>query len=185
MPRSTPRFALPSLALAIALATSSCSSYRSVWAPPSPPVGQRVDWPGTPFSEVRAFCYDHTAEPASSFFVDGRMHRGVADPAGVALSPSQVERLLTTLTTSHDRQERTPCYRPHHAFVFYSAAGQPVALFEMCFGCNRFVATPPGLPEYIGYDALYQLASELGLPLGKGDDFYRHACTQIRSSIGL
>ncbi len=164
------------LPLAAAVLLPSCAGYKSVFAPPSPPVGTRVKWPGSSFKEVRAYCYDYTAEKEGSFFIGGRMHKGVMDPAGVVLSAEQVRRLLDALTVSRDKQERTPCYKPHHAFVFYDGSGKPAAVFEMCFGCNRWVETPDGLPEYIGYAELWNLCRELGLPLGEGNAFYTESC---------
>ncbi len=143
---------------------------------PSPAPGTRVNWPGVPFKSVRAYCYDYTAEGRSSFWADGRMHRGVMDPKGVALSPAQVKRLLDCITVSAPAGERTSCYKPHHAFMFFDAKGQVAAVFEMCFGCNQFVAVPPGAPEYIDTTGLYRLAHELGLPLGTGNEFYAEVC---------
>lgn len=173
------RFLLP-LVLPILVVSCGSISYFGVGAAPSPAPGTRVNWPGKPFTEVRAYCYDYTAEKEGSFFINGRMHKGVMDPAGVKLSASQVNRLLEALTVSQDKQARTPCYKPHHAFVFYGAKGEVVALFEMCFGCNKFVATPDGLPEYVDTGALYQLTGELGLPLGKGNAFYTEVCRRGR-----
>ena len=167
----------------VALALSSCSSYRAVFAPPSPTPGTRVNWPGKEFKEVRAYCYDYTADQSPSFFINGRMHKGVMDAKGVKLTSSQTQRLLTALTVSQGKQDRTPCYKPHHAFVFYDASGKVAAVFEMCFGCNKFVATPGGLPEYINYQALWKLTGELGLPLGKGNEFYTNACNKRRAEI--
>lgn len=143
---------------------------------PAPAPGTRVNWPGVPFKEVRAYCYDYTAEWRSSFWADDRMHQGVMDPKGVKLSPVQVKRLLADITVSQPTGARTNCYKPHHAFMFFDAKGQVVAVFEMCFGCNQFVATPGGLPEYIDRTDLYQLTHELGLPLGTGNEFYAEAC---------
>lgn len=168
------------LVLPFLMAACGSVSYFGVGAAPSPAPGTRANWPGKPFKEVRAYCYDYTAEKESSFFIDGRMHRGVMDPSGVKLSEPQVKRLLTALTVSHDKQARTPCYKPHHAFVFYGAGGEVVAVFEMCFGCNKFVETPEGLPEYVDTAALYQLTAELGLPLGQGNAFYTEACRRAR-----
>jgi len=152
------------------LILSSCQS------PPSPAPGTRVNWPGVPFKTVRAYCYDYTAERRSSFWAEGRMHKGVMDPKGVALSPAQVKRLLTDITVSQPAQQRSSCYKPHHAFMFFDAGGQVAAVFEMCFGCNQFVATPPGVPTYIDNTDLYRLTHELGLPLGTGNEFYTQAC---------
>lgn len=173
-----PKWFLP---LAAAALLPSCAGYKSVFAPPNPPVGTKVKWPGEAFSNVRAYCYDYTAEKEGSFFVNGRMHKGVMNPAGVLLSTDQASRLLAALTVSQAKQERTPCYRPHHAFVFYNLAGKPVAVFEMCFGCNRWVETPDGLPEYINYAGLWNLCRELGLPLGEGNAFYTEACRKGRA----
>lgn len=159
----------------IALMISSCA-YVNVHAPASPSAGTVVNWPGVKFSEVRAYCYDYTAEESPSFLVNGRMHKGVMDPKGVRLNPAQVQRLMRAITVSHERAARSLCYRPHHAFVFYDASGKVVAVFEMCFGCNQFKETPDGLPEYIDREALYQLTGELGLPLGPDNAFYTQAC---------
>ncbi len=164
------------LVLPFLVASCGSISYFGVGAAPSPAPGTRVNWPGKAFTEVRAYCYDYTAEKEGSFFINGRMHQGVMDPAGVKLNPGQVRRLLEALTVSHDKQSRTPCYKPHHAFVFYGAGGEVVAVFEMCFGCNKFIESPAGLPEYVDTGALYQLTAELGLPLGEGNAFYTEAC---------
>jgi hypothetical protein len=167
---------LATLALTTLITACGSVSYFGVGAAPSPTPGTVVKWPGKAFTEVRAYCYDYTAEKEGSFFINGRMHSGVMDPKGVKLSPAQVTTLLDALTTSQDKQARTPCYKPHHAYVFYGSKGEVVAVFEMCFGCNKFVATPASLPEYVDTAALYQLTKELGLPLGQGNAFYTEAC---------
>ena len=164
------------LSLAFAAVLPSCAVYRGVGASPSPAVGTKVSWPNVAFTEVRGYCYDYTAESNSAFLHDGRMHAGVKDPKGVKLTPAQTRRLIEALTISQAKQTRTACYKPHHAFVFYDAKGKSAAVFEMCFGCNKFIATPGGVPEYINYDALYALCKELGLPLGEGNAFYTEAC---------
>ena len=177
------RRTVPFVALALsALFLTSCAGYRAVLAPASPAPGTKVAWPGTAFSEVRAYCYDYTAESDPSFFIAGRMHEGVMDSRGVKLTPAQTIRLLAMLTVSKEKQDRTPCYKPHHAFVFYDAAGKPVAVFEMCFGCNRFRETPDGLPEYVDTPGLWSLCEELNLPLGKGNKFYTDACNAGRAA---
>ena len=164
-----PKLLVMTAALGV-LILSSCQSTSS----PAP--GTRVNWPGVPFKEVRAYCYDYTAEGRSSFWAEGRMHKGVMDPKGVKLSPAQVKRLLADITVSQPKQPRTSCYKPHHAFMFFDAKGQVAAVFEMCFGCNQFVATPSGAPAYIDRTDLYRLTHELGLPLGTGNEFYAEVC---------
>ena len=168
-------FALPLIALAL-VSLSSCETTKHRFASASPAPGTVVNWPGVAYKEVRAYCYDYTAESSPSFFINGRMHKGVMDPKGVKLTDAQVKRLLPLLTTSQPRGARTPCYAPHHAFVFYDKAGKVAAYFEMCFGCNQQRSHPGGTPEYIDREALWKFTSELGLPLGKGNQFYTEAC---------
>jgi hypothetical protein len=168
------------LSAVCALILPACSNHLAVFAPPSPAVGTKVSWPGVPFSEVRAYCYDYTAEESPSFFVNGRMHKGVMDPRGAKLSAEQTKKLLAAVTVSQPKQDRTPCYKPHHAFVFYDQGGKVAAVFEMCFGCNRWVETPGGAPEYIDKAALWALCQELGLPTGVGNKFYTDACNAGR-----
>jgi len=162
---------------AIAVTLSSCEAYVHRFAGPSPAPGVKVNWPGVAFDEVRAYCYDYTAESMATFYnlQTGHMHRGVMDPKGVKLSADQVKRLMQAITISQPKGSRTPCYAPHHAFLFFSK-GKPVAVFEMCFGCNRQTSYPGGTPEYINRQALWDVTSELGLPLGVGNKFYTEAC---------
>ncbi|MFZ4764118.1 MAG: hypothetical protein ACOYMN_04120 [Roseimicrobium sp.] len=171
------------LAFTVVLTVPSCV-YFGVNAPAVPAPGTQVRWPGRAFTEVRAYCYDYTAEKKRSFFIEGRMHQGVMDPAGVKLTPPQVRRLMKMLAVSHDKQARTPCYKPHHAFVFYGPQHEVVAVFEMCFGCNQFVETPEGLPEHVDTAGLQGLVQELGLPFGVGNAFYTEACGRGQAKVG-
>jgi hypothetical protein len=165
----------------VAVSLSSCEHYMHRFAGPSPAPGTRVNWPGMKFDEVRAYCYDYTAEHTPTFLnlQTGHMHSGVMDPRGVKLSKTQIGRLMDGITISQPKGSRTACYAPHHAFVFFNK-GKPVAVFEMCFGCNRQVSYPSGTPEYVDRAGLYQLTGELGLPLGVGNKFYTTACTAGR-----
>lgn len=171
-----PRFAILCL---IVVTLPACEHYARSFAGPSPAPGTKVNWPGVGFDEVRAYCYDYTAEHSATFLdlQSGRMHRGVMDPRGVKLSKPQVARLLDGITVSQPKGSRTACYAPHHAFVFLSK-GKPVAVFEMCFGCNRQRSYPGETPEYVNRASLYALTGELGLPLGVGNKFYTEACTK-------
>ena len=168
------------LSIGIISTLSSCSVYEGVFAEASPAPGTKVNWPGKSFKTVKAYCYDYTAEADPAFLINGRMHKGVMNPNGTTLSPAQVDRLMKIITVSAPRSKRTSCYKPHHAFVFYGDKGQVVAELDMCFGCNKFVETPDGLPEYFETEALYNLVGELGLPLGVGNKFYTEACSAGR-----
>lgn len=163
--------------LAVTLPLCSCENAQHRFSKPYPAPGTVVNWPGVPFTEVRAFCYDYTQESSASFFISGRMHKGVMDSKGVKLTPAQTKRLLALITTSQPKGPRTPCYAPHHAFVFYDAKGKVAAWFEMCFGCNQQRSHPAGTPEYVDRKGLWELTAELGLPLGQGNKFYTEACS--------
>lgn len=160
-----------------ALSLSSCEHYMHRFAGPNPAPGTRVNWPGVAFDEVRAYCYDYTAEHTSTFYnlQTAHMHRGVMDPHGVKMTKDQIARLMDGITISQPKGDRTACYAPHHAFMFFNK-GRPVAVFEMCFGCNRQTSFPAGTPEYVNRESLYYLTRELGLPLGVGNPFYTNAC---------
>jgi hypothetical protein len=172
------------LALSLTLLLSSCANHFRKFAPANPEPGTATSWPGVSYSYVKAYCYDYTDGPVS-FMTNGQMHPAVMDPNGVQLTSSQVQRLLKAATISQPKGRRTPCYAPHHAFVFYNAAGKSVAVFEMCFGCNSQQFYPAGGPEYVDREALWQLTGELGLPLGKGDLFYRRAVRDYRKANGI
>ena len=155
----------------------SCENTQHRFAAAFPSPGTVVNWPGVSYAQVRAFCYDYTQETSPSFFVNGRMHKGVMDPKGVTLNAMQTRRLMKLITTSQPKGPRTPCYAPHHAYVFYDAKGKVVAWFEMCFGCNQQRSHPGGTPEYVDRAGLWQLTAELGLPVGSGNKFYSKACS--------
>ena len=166
--------------LVLSFSLCGCEGYAHRFAAPHPAPGTTVCWPGVPFQEVRGYCYDFTDGTTSDFIHDGQMHPGVMDAQGVKLTPAQVTRLLQAITVSQPKGDRSPCYSPHHAFVFYDAKGGIAAVFEMCLGCNRQKSWPGGTPEYVNRQAIWDLTAELGLPLGVGNEFYRAACQQCR-----
>lgn len=145
---------------------SSCAS--------APVSGIPVAWPPAKFSTVRAFVYDCDADDTKGFFQkNGAVAKGVINGPGALLSPAQVQRLLPALTTETPRKNHTACYLPHHAFVFYDAAGRVVAHAEICFNCTIQRSFPAGLPGHINFQAVWDLLRELGVPCGDGSQFYR------------
>lgn len=153
---------------------SSCAS--------APVSGTPVAWPPVPFATVRAFVYDCDADRSVNFFQkDGSRHRGIINGPGVLLTESQVQRLMPALTTATVRKHRTACYLPHHAFLFYDAAGRVVAHTEICFTCTIQRSFPAGLPEHINFQAVWDLLREAGVPCGDGSQFYRDLFKQIKA----
>lgn len=145
---------------------SSCTS--------APVSGVPVAWPPAKFTSVRAFVYDCDADKSISFFQkNGATHRGLINGAGALLTESQTRRLLPALTTETVRKHRTACYIPHHAFLFYDAAGHVVAHTEICFTCTLQRSSPAGLPEHINFQAVWDILLELGVPCGAGSQFYK------------
>ena len=143
---------------------SSCAS--------APVSGVPVAWPPAKFASVRAFVYDCDADKSVGFFQkSGATHRGIINGQGALLTDAQVQRLMPALTTETVRKHRTACYLPHHAFLFYDAAGRAVAHTEICFTCTIQRSAPEGLPEHINFQAVWDLLRELEVPCGEGSQF--------------
>lgn len=139
-----------------------------------------TQWPPVAFSSVRAFVYDCEAEHRNmTFLKNGKMHTGVINAPGALLNAGQTARLMKILNTPATRDKYKPCYVPHHAIVFYNAAGQPVANVEICFTCRRHIASPAGTPEIVDYNALWSLMHELGVPAQRGEGYYRNLFRQL------
>ena len=170
------------LAAFVLVTFSNCQYHVRKFAAENPPAGTQSQWPPAQYDEVRAYCYDFQADISRSFLHHDRMHAGVMDPKGIKMSADQIDRLVKSVSISQPKSARTPCYAPHHAFVFYSK-GAPVAVFEMCFGCNQFKGYPgAGLPEYVNTPELYRICQELNLPLGTGNKFYADAVKAYRQA---
>jgi hypothetical protein len=59
------------------------------------------------------------------------------------------------------------CYLPHNAFVFYDAAGKPVAFYEICFSCLRHRSDLNGVESgNADFPALAAIFSAHRLPFG-------------------
>jgi hypothetical protein len=166
------------IALVFTAVLTNCSSPA--------PVGSPVTWPKQSFSTVKAYAYHCDAEPGRDFIqTSGRYHIGILKPGPVELSPDQVQRLLAAITVPQAKSRRTPCYVPHHAFVFFDAKGRRVANLDICFTCNKFRAFPEGVVEYPDMHRLYALVQELGLPTGTGKYFYRDLYEQQGGQLRL
>lgn len=161
------RFLTLLINLGLAALLSNCASSPE-------PVGHPVKWPTAKFATVKAYAYHCDAEEGREFVKPGgRLHVGILNPGPRELSPEQVERLISYITIPQAKSHRTPCYVPHHSFVFFDAQGRPVANFDVCFTCNKHQAFPAGAVEYPDMHRLYALVQELGLPTGTGKYFYR------------
>jgi len=159
---------------AAALATTLLSSCVSTKSQPGPAAGSpAVTWPTMPYATVRAFAYDCDADVTRDFIQPGgRIAKGVLNPPGALLTRAQMQQLQKAITVPQEKSLRTPCYAPHHAFVFYDAAGNRVAHLEICFMCNKHRAYPAGLPAFIDMQTLADIIYENGVPYGKGRDYY-------------
>lgn len=133
----------------------------------SAPLRAKFGWPAMPFSEVRAWYYtleDPHAEPGIPFYVEGKGHHPLAEPAaGIALDQRQTELLLEAIASGRPEFEGAFCYEPHHAFVFFGENREPVAVHEVCFSCWRHRTVLASSPGGMNFVALAKLAGELGL----------------------
>jgi hypothetical protein len=158
------------LVLSLVVTLSACTNL-STSVPPAPP-GQ--PWPPKPFTTVRAFVYDCHADESYDFVQPGgRLAKGILNAPGTLLTETQVRRLMAATSASLPKSTRSPCYVPHHAFVFYDAQGRAVAHLEICFTCNKHRAFPAGTPDYIDMVALQGILDDAGVIRGAGKNFYR------------
>ena len=136
-------------------------------------------FPGVAFAKVTAYAMDRglRQKPGCSLPLveeDGTLCSTVEAP-GVALNEAQTRRLLALLGQRSTFGGGSHCYMPHHAFVFYDAAGTPVAELGVCFECGMLMSRPqiPAAGQDTEYSfgiapggkaALWALCKELGLP---------------------
>ena len=135
--------------------------------------------------EIRAYVYDYTQEERSHITIDGRLHKGVINRAGVKLSHNQRKRLIEAIAKQPLPKRIQPladCYWPHHGFVFYDRAGQILAHAEVCLQCNRHRGYKIlELSYYWDLRDIGKLIGELKLPIFKGDKKY----TQLFLKVDL
>ena len=126
--------------------------------------------------EVRAYVYDYTQEEKSHITIEGRLHKGVINKAGVKLSADQKERLIKAIAKQPLPNKIPPladCYWPHHGFVFYDKEGGVLAHAEVCLQCNRHRGYKIlELSPYWNLKEVGKLITELKLPILKGDEEY-------------
>ncbi|MCH1420983.1 MAG: hypothetical protein L7W40_11820 [Akkermansiaceae bacterium] len=126
--------------------------------------------------EVRAYVYDYTQEKKSHITIDGRLHRGVINKAGVKLSPNQLKRLLKAIAEQPLPKKILPladCYWPHHGFVFFDKMGQILAHAEVCLQCNQHRGYKIlELSYYWDLKDIRKLIGELKLPIFEDDKKY-------------
>jgi hypothetical protein len=129
-------------------------------------------WPAARFAEVRAYAWptkmiDHVILPGM------KLREGALNPNGTVLKADQVKRLQKAITIESERQlPAAGCHIPHNAFVFYDAAGKPVAYLEVCFGCGSQASGPRPRKGHVhlNFMAAAVMFEEMKLPLG----FYRN-----------
>lgn len=143
------------------------------------PAKRKKGFPGIAFAEVRAYAFDLRVSERpvcdGPLDDDGSLCSTVAQPTAV-LSETQTKTLLGLLAKRDTWGSGAACWLPHHGFVFYDAAGVPVAEISVCFMCGMLSASP-AIPnakhadEGSGYGVseeaivkLRGLCNELGLP---------------------
>jgi hypothetical protein len=126
--------------------------------------------------EVRAYVYDYTQEKKSHITIDGRLHNGVINKAGIKLSPDQLKRLLKAIAKQPLPKKILPlpdCYWPHHGFVFFDKMGKILAHAEVCLQCSRHRGYKIlELSYYWDLKDIRKLIGELKLPIFEDDKKY-------------
>jgi hypothetical protein len=135
-------------------------------------VTARADWPGVPFTEVRAYAWPLDLNTDKVILPGMQLHGRTLKKSGALLSADQTARLLAAQQRKVMQRPKAACYVPHNAFVFYDAKRQPVAFLEICFDCLGDRSGPAllldGDPDFI---ALAKIFSELKLPFGRFKTF--------------
>lgn len=128
---------------------------RKDWRPL--PAARRGPFPRAAVAEIRAYAFgfDSRTELDTKCDVlapDGTFCPSVVAP-GTQLSPEQREQLMrlvigakseeVTSEGRHAKRAVTRCgFEAHHAFLFFDAAGRPVAELLVCFTCSEWALTP-------------------------------------------
>jgi hypothetical protein len=118
----------------------------------SPPPGfvpipekRKGGFPGLEFAEVRAFAFDLRVDGRpicmGPLDDDGSLCSTVVGD-GVVLSSEQTDLLLAIVRAKGTYGDGSACFLPHHGFVFYDAAGVPVAELSLCFMCEMMRSSP-------------------------------------------
>ena len=134
-------------------------------------------WPGTSFTEVRAYAWPAAHVPADDrgaapvILARITLRPDVINKEGALLTPEQVTRLRAAATAKSLPHDIRPMHYPHNAFVFYDAAKKPVAFIEISFCRLRHTATPKGASMRPDLLAFAKLFDELKLPMGEFADF--------------
>ena len=129
------------------------------------------EWPGVPFTEVRAYAWPADTETEAVILPDKSLMPGVLNKDGALLTREQVKHLRAAVTGKHAAHPVAACYVPHNAFVFYDAGKNPVAFVEVCFTCLGYRAEPKATAENFDLLALAAIFSEHRLPMGEHRDF--------------
>jgi hypothetical protein len=124
-----------------------------------------ASWPECEYKSVRAFAYNRKGDLFRPIIKNGRFDSSVVNPIGAVLNDEQVKRLIAAVTGKHPEHKWiAACFYPRHAFVFFDAAGHPVAWVEVCFECNNAKTEPPQKDQLYDMAALEKLRAELKLP---------------------
>jgi hypothetical protein len=127
-------------------------------------------WPGLPFAEVRAYAWPDDKKNEAVILPGMTLKPGVTNKDGAVLTPGQVRQLRTAITGRHPSYAVAACFIPHKAFVFFDAAGKPVACVEVCFACRGIRAQPKGAEIWVDNIALATIFDAHKLPMGPFPD---------------
>lgn len=166
-----------------------------IWAADPSAAKSIAGWPGVKYTKVVGYYFQPAAEVAGEFStIDAKgFHPEVLAKYQVqekTLQPAQIGRFLRASFASKIQFGRAACYAPHHAFVFYNEAGEPVAACEFCLSCKGFVTWPREKDnrERDGgsarnYVELALLSAELGLKLGELERPLKKVISDMREEL--
>jgi len=155
-------------------------------------LGEATDAEKRPIAKDSSSYHPEDGEDGTEYVPYGVIEFGskldIAALAGLSrerarLSDAQRETLLKAVFDPHEEALIRECYNPHHIFVFYDRAGQPVGAIEVCLSCRGVDCLPRiesegVLLHHVDFLAIATLLNDLHLSLAPGShalDLYRES----------
>jgi len=95
--------------------------------------------------------------------VDGELNPTRFPTGGISVGSEEAAIFQAALYESHPPDESGKCMYPHHALLLEDSAGNHLAQINICFLCNRAVASPDYPFPPWDREALIQAIQQAGL----------------------
>ena len=132
-------------------------------------IANEKSWPGTTFTEVKAFHWPLKISKRSLISNEFELVPGAINKAGVKLNKDQVKILQRSVVNKFPPHPAAACYSPHNVFVFYNGK-KPVAFIEICFDCLGYRSFPKAPADNFDLLSIAKICQQLKIPFGSDKD---------------